>query len=245
MSPISLGMEMVAPKIFVNPDMSFEDREKAARIVVEAQERIMDFYGGTISTPDILICSTYECFSGLGGTCQRGLQIGKSKILLSPKGFATPILAHELSHAELRARMDAPLDGILGIPSVPTWFDEGLAVAVSDEPAHSEKIWEEIVAAKMAVPKIESLNSLKEWNKAAQQFGDVDYSMGVPGKLCVVYATAGHEVRKWYLRVGREGLLKLIDEVKSGEDFERAFKSGCGFRGHETAQETRRKHARP
>ena len=109
--------------------------------------------------------------------------------------------------------------------SIPTWFDEGIAVAVSEEPSQSEKVWEQIVAAKMTTPKVEGLVSLKDWHKAAKQFGDVDYSMGVPGKICVVYATAGHEVRKWHQRVGREGLLKLIDKVKSGDGFAMSFKN--------------------
>lgn len=225
MSPSSIGMDIVAPKIFVNHDMSPEDRIKVVNIVAEAKERIVIFYGKTISTPDILICSTDECFSLLGGTVQRGLQLGKSKIIISPKGLTPPILAHEWSHAELRTRMDARFDGILGIPSMPTWFDEGLAVAVSDEPAHSEEVWQEIVTAKMTTPKLENLVSLEEWNKATKQFGDVDYSNGVPGKKCVVYATAGHVIRQWYQRVGRDGLLKLIDNVKAGDDFERSFKN--------------------
>jgi hypothetical protein len=218
-------MKEIAPKVFVNHEMSPADREKVVEIVIEAKEKIVSFYGGTMSTPDILACSTKESFTDLGGTVQRGLLLGKSKILISPKGHTAPILAHEWSHAELRTRMDARLDGILGIPSIPTWFDEGLAVAASDEPAHSEKIWDQIVEAKMTAPKLESLKSLEEWNKAAKQFGDVDYSRGVPGKICVVYATAGHEVRTWYQRVGREGLLRLIDQTKSGEDFEKSFKN--------------------
>lgn len=39
------------------------------------------------------------------------------------------------------------------------------------------------------------------------------------------YATSGHEVRKWHQRVGKDGLLKLIEKVKSGEDFESSFKN--------------------
>lgn len=203
--------------------MSSADRENVVKIAIEAKEKIVSFYGSTMSAPDILACSTKECFADLGGTVQRGLLLGKKKILISPKGLTTPILAHEWSHAELRTRMGTRLDGVFGIPAIPTWFDEGLAVAVSEEPSHSEKVWEEIVKAKMPTPALASLASLREWNKAAQRFGDVDYSKGVPAKICVVYATAGHEVRKWYQRVGREGLLKLIDEVKSGGDFEKSF----------------------
>lgn len=223
--PTSLGLEEVAPKVFVNMEMPLIQREELSKSVTEARNKVAVIYGDVISGPQILACSTEECFVGLGGGKQRGLDLGKSKILISPRGLTIPILAHELSHAELRTRMDARLDGVFGIPSIPMWFDEGLAVVVSDEPAHSEKIWEEIVAAKMITPKLEDLVSLKEWNKAAKQFGDVDFSMGVPGKICVVYATAGHEVRKWHQRVGRDGLLKLIEKVKSGEDFESSFEN--------------------
>lgn len=223
--PTALGMEEVAPKVFANEEMSLVQREDFSRIVIEARRKISDFYGGILSQPEILACSTEECFVGLGGGKPRGIDLGKSKILISPRGLTVPILTHEWSHAELRTRMDAKMDGVFGISSIPTWFDEGLAVVVSEEPNHSEKVWEEIVAAKIAAPNIEDLVSLKEWNKAVGQFGDADCAMGILGKFYVVYATAGHEVRKWYLRVGRAGLLKLIDKVKSGEDFEKSFKS--------------------
>lgn len=224
MSPSFLGMKEIVPKVFVNHDMSLAERENVVEIVNEARDKIVRFYGGVMSSPDILACSTKQSFSNLGGTTQRGLSFGKSKILISPKGLTVPILAHEWSHVELRTRMDARFDGVFGMSSIPTWFDEGLAVVVSDEPAHSEIVWETIVKAKMMTPELYSLESLQGWNKAAKQFGDVDYSRGVPGKICVVYATAGHEVRIWYQRAGRDGLLKLIDKVKSDDDFERAFK---------------------
>ena len=50
----------------------------------------------------------------------------------------------------------------------------------------------------------------------------------VPGRKCVVYATAGHEVRKWHDVAGRDGLLKLIDNIKAGDEFGSSFKSTAG-----------------
>jgi hypothetical protein len=223
MPPKALGMEEVAPNLFVNKEMSILQRSDFLRTVTEARKKISSFYGGIFSEPQILACSTEECFVGIGGRQQRGLHIGKSKILISPRGLTIPILTHEWSHAELSTRMGARMDGVFGIPSIPTWFDEGLAVAVSEEPAHSEKVWEQIAAAKMTTPKLEDLVSLNQWNRAAKKFGDVDFSIGIPGKICVVYATAGHEVRKWLQYVGRDGLLKLIERVKVGEDFNSTF----------------------
>jgi hypothetical protein len=223
--PSALGMEKVAPKVFVNKEMSLVQREQVSRLVTEARINIADFYGGITCEPEIFACSTEECFVGIGGGRQLGLHLGRSKILISPRGLTIPILTHEWSHAELSTRMDARMDGVFGIGSMPTWFDEGLAVVVSEEPAHSEKVWEQIVSAKMTTPKLEDLVSLKQWNLAARRFGDADHATGIPGRICVVYATAGHEVRRWLQRVGRDGLLKLIEEVKSGEDFERSFKN--------------------
>ena len=218
-------MKKIAPHVFVNPDMSPADKAEVAGIAMVAKERIINFYGGVISSPDILACSTQASFKRLGGNSQRGLLLGTSKILISPKGLTAPILTHEWSHAELRARMDAKMDGVFGIPSMPTWFDEGLAVVVSEEPSHSEKIWETIVEAKMAQPKLKNLETLSDWNRAARCYGDVEHARGVPGKICVVYAIAGHAVRQWYRRVGIEGLLKLIAAVKAGKAFDTQFSS--------------------
>jgi hypothetical protein len=223
--PTALGMEEVAPRVFVNKNMPLTQREEILRIVIEAKRKIIDFYGDSMSDPQILACSTEECFTSLGGVKARALDLSKSKIILSSRGLTSPILTHEWSHAEMRVRMNARMDGVFGISSMPTWFDEGLAVVVSEEPTHSEKVWEQIIATKMTTPRIEDLVSLKGWQKAAKEFGDVDCSSGIPGKMCVVYATAGHEVRQWYQRVGKSGLMKLIEKVKSGEDFDETYRT--------------------
>ncbi|ACH40585.1 lipoprotein, putative [Citrifermentans bemidjiense Bem] len=221
--PSALGMEELAPRVFVNKEMSLAQREDFRQVVAVARTNITNFYGSITSQPDILACSTEECFAGIGGGKPRGKDLGKSKVLISPRGLTVPILTHEWSHAELRTRMDAKFDGIFGMNSIPTWFDEGLAVVVSEEPRHSEKVWERIVAQKMDTPRLDDLVTLKGWNKAAGKYGDVDCALGVPGKMYVVYTLAGHEVRTWHRKAGREGLLKLIDKVKSGESFENSY----------------------
>lgn len=221
--PSVLGMEELAPRVFVDKEMSLAQREEFRQVVYVAGTNIANFYGSIASQPVILACSTDECFSGIGGGKSLGKDLGKSKILISRRGLTIPILTHEWSHAELRTRMDAKFDGIFGMNSIPTWFDEGLAVVVSEEPRHSEKVWERIVAQKMDTPRLDDLVTLKGWNKAAGKYGDVDCALGVPGKINVVYATAGHEVRSWHRTVGREGLLKLIDRIKSGENFENSY----------------------
>ena len=46
-----------------------------------------------------------------------------------------------------------------------------------------------------------------------------------PDKIKVVYATAGHEVRKWYKCTKKNGVLKIIDLVKAGREFSDAYES--------------------
>lgn len=221
--PTLLGMELVAPNAFVNKDMSPQQRKQFSKLVPEAKKRIELFYGGVNSEPQILGCSTETCYTRIGGFKARAVAFGafgKYKLLLSPKGLTTPLLTHEWSHAELRTRVG----GFSGMRSIPHWFDEGLAVAVSEEPSHSEEVWKFIVAANMTTPRLQDLESLRGWLDASRTFGDADYASGAPRKLCVVYATAGHEVRRWQQIAGRKGLLQLIERIRAGEDFQSVYK---------------------
>jgi hypothetical protein len=107
------------------------DRRGAAKATVEAaRARVRAFYGDLQSTPRVLICATESCYSPLGGG-SRGVTLLDRALILSPRGADTVIAAHELAHAELHRRIG--LAATLG-RSVPQWFDEGLAVVVSDDP---------------------------------------------------------------------------------------------------------------
>lgn len=64
--PTSLGLEEVAPKVFVNKEMSPIQREEFSKIVTEARKKVAVFLGDVISGPQILACSTEDCFVGLG-----------------------------------------------------------------------------------------------------------------------------------------------------------------------------------
>ncbi|TQM14940.1 hypothetical protein [Pseudonocardia kunmingensis] len=89
---------------------------------------VAEFFGGLRSDPAFLACLTDACYTRIGGGGERGIAVLNRTVMLSPRGIDPVIAAHELTHVELHAR--------LGTASVPQWFDEGLAVLVSDDPRY-------------------------------------------------------------------------------------------------------------
>jgi hypothetical protein len=128
--PGCYGLERTANRLFVDRAMSTEDRTNLEDIVARAATQVADFYGSFDHRPTILACATELCDRRLGGKGARANTYGTTLIRLSPRGLNQTILAHEFSHFELHARI-----GILRQLSgaLPAWFDEGLAVIVSDD----------------------------------------------------------------------------------------------------------------
>lgn len=216
LAPEQFGMEAIAPGIYVNEEMSPSQRQELQRVVAESKRKLGQFYGGVTSSPMLVFCSTEERFQALGGTKERGRTWGKYVAILSPRGLTTPILTHEWSHAELYAR----LGGYWNFRRVPQWFNEGLAVAASDEPTHSEEVYRQVRAEGIPVPPLERLFSLRQWNRAALSFGNPALN---PRHLHVIYAVAGHEVRTWLRAAGPAGLRAFIARIRSGTGFATAY----------------------
>ncbi|MGH1587243.1 hypothetical protein ACRBEV_01440 [Methylobacterium phyllosphaerae] len=130
--PSCYGFTDLGDGIYVEGNMP-PDRRAAARATVEAaRARVRAFYGDLQSSPRVLLCATEDCYRPLGGG-SRGVTLLDRALILSPRGADTVIAAHELAHAELHRRVGLP--ATLG-RSVPQWFDEGLAVVVSDDPRY-------------------------------------------------------------------------------------------------------------
>jgi hypothetical protein len=128
--PRCLGFERAAGNIYIERDASTSDRTTVENAVAAGEDRVAAFYGKRRGNPIILACVSEACYRRLGGGGSRGQAYGTMALILSPRGISTVIAAHELSHIELHMR--------LGLwhtirHAVPPWFDEGLAVVVSDD----------------------------------------------------------------------------------------------------------------
>ena len=104
---------------------------------------------------------------------------------------------------------------------MPLWFDEGLAVYVSNSEVHDSRAWKKIVDRKIAYPKdITKVETLSAWMNTTYKYNEnVDYN-----EIVVSYATAGHIVEEWYKEVGQKNFLKFLDEIKNDIPFMEAYK---------------------
>ncbi|TWF78838.1 hypothetical protein FHX44_114762 [Pseudonocardia hierapolitana] len=126
--PGCYGLEQERPGLYVEPGLTAVQHREVIHAVDEGTQRVKEYFGDLRSEPDVLVCLTEECYTRIGGGRERGIAVLYRAVMLSPRGIDPVIAAHELTHVELRAR--------LGRASVPQWFDEGLAVLVSDDPRY-------------------------------------------------------------------------------------------------------------
>ncbi|HTJ02811.1 MAG TPA: hypothetical protein VL492_08450 [Methylovirgula sp.] len=130
--PNCYGFARVAPHLYVERDADPAQRAKAEDVVTQGRGRVASFYGGLSGNPRVLICVSDDCYRRFGGG-SRGMAILTFGLFLAPRGITPVIAAHELSHIELHRRL-----GLVRFMrhAVPQWFDEGVAVVVSDDPRY-------------------------------------------------------------------------------------------------------------
>ncbi|MXN76577.1 hypothetical protein GR157_17800 [Burkholderia sp. 4701] len=200
------GMEHAAPRLIVDRDMSPQMRDTLSTNAKEAESLVRAFYGTFDLAPIIVACSTDECDRRMGG---RGALASTTTTpvaiitRVSPRGQTPTILAHEFSHVELHRRI-----GLQKVANgtMPAWFDEGIAVIVSDDNRYLSR---GTTTAERCVRK--SAGSLPpspaEWGPRA-------------GKDRMIYADAACRVLQWMdIHGGRDGLLRAIDATARGETF--------------------------
>ncbi len=131
--PNCYGFERVAPHLFIERDADRALRANAENMVSQGRARVAAFYGGLSGSPRVLICTSEDCYRRVHGGRSKGMAFLRFALVLSPRGTTPVIAAHELSHIELHRRV-----GVVRIlrQAVPQWFDEGVAVVVSDNPRY-------------------------------------------------------------------------------------------------------------
>jgi len=217
-APEWFDMEPIASRVFVDKEMPPAQRKRALELVAESEQRLVRYYGNVASTPKLFFCSTETCFRSFGGSTNRAKTFGDYGSLFSPRGLSVPILSHERSHSELYSRTG----GFLTMRRVPSWFDEGLAVAVSEEPTHAESVCEEARKDGVPLPSLAELDSKSQWLEAVRKYRNPELN---PKNLAIVYATAGCEVRSWLRRVGGPGFRSFIEQMRSGTEFSVAYEN--------------------
>jgi len=199
------GLDSIAPNVFVDPDMSFADRENLLAKISEAEGRISFLFGEVRSTPVVIAGHSMNVMIKYGGNSYN--RVGRtyltaigSYIVLGPDGISNiDVIAHEMGHAELAFRI-----GHKKVNRFPDWLEEGIVLQLDER--FTEKDWQTKTSNGKYAPGLDELGVIKH-----------DDWMG--------YAAAKHEVKRWLDAVGREGFKVFLQAVRDGEDFYDVYKS--------------------
>jgi hypothetical protein len=202
--PSWFGFAEISEGVYADDQMSLGQRQEFLKTLSLAKERVSVFFGSTQASSKVFACSTEECFISHGGVTAKGKAYGDSMLLLSPRGLNVTIAAHELTHIELHNRVGA----FRSWREIPVWFDEGLAVLVSEDSRYTEEAWLKATDNGRNAPELKAIGKATPLGNDNWQFS---------------YGTARRAVGKWYLQAGRGGLATLITNLKGGKDFDFAF----------------------
>jgi hypothetical protein len=201
-APTWFGFVQIAEGVYVEESMPPSQRAALLETVGAAKGRVSAFFGRLKGKPNIFACATEACFVSNGGFTAKGTVYGSSRVLLSPRGLGLVTLSHELTHVELYRRVG----DFRAWHAIPPWFDEGLAVLVSQDPDYTIESWLRATDNGRGAPALKLLGNAVPWAE---------------GQLS--YGTAKQVVGQWYARVGSEGLLRLIRGIKAGGEFDFLF----------------------
>jgi hypothetical protein len=203
--PLCYGFERIEPNVFIDREAASESRTEARDIVQEAEAKDLAFYGQLKAAPSMFLCTTQACYSRVGGGSSRGMAILDIALFLSPRGMTPVIAAHELSHVELHSRLGWRKTLSRDIPQ---WFDEGVAVIVSDDPRYraSETADE---CAKAATGDLPALR--EAWIN--------------DGRHDRLYSAAAQRIGCWMsTHGGPKAVVGLVDKVAHGMLFDAVYR---------------------
>lgn len=203
--PWCFGFERLEPGVYIEKSTSETARQTTKASLHRSKLAVERYFGALQSDPAVFVCRTDICYARAeqrGGRTV-GISFLDWVIVLSPRANSDMAFTHELAHTELHNRL-GPL-----MFNVPTWFDEGLAVNVSDDPRYLAPAGSKTRCI-VAPPKLMPANGAA-WVSATEDTN-------------TPYAEAACLVSIWLERQRSMGAVpQLISEIKAGIPFDRAY----------------------
>jgi len=204
--PLCYGLDRFGDDRFIERTASPQLRGHVGDVVGQASAD---------TQPRVLVCVSDDCYRRIGGIGSRGTAWFDVALQLSPRGIDPVIAAHELSHMELRHRLGR-LRFLMG--AIPAWFDEGVAVVVSDDrrylaPANAPEPC--LIRSDEELP-----TGRFDWIREVGRFDTKQ-----------LYAKAACRVAEWMAaKGGAAAVTRLVGQVSSGTPFAEAYAATIGVR---------------
>ncbi len=200
----------IAGHVYINKNNA-RDHQEILDLIEQAKDRVRTFFGDLRFWDEtvFIICDDERLTRKLGedhAAVTISFPSEKHYICVSNEYLELDILAHEITHAELRARLTAKAQG-----KIPTWFDEGLALQNDYRERYSETQW---------IAQTDNGN-----NTVALEDMDTpaEFYAGEAEDRRFRYLNAKHELDIWMAAHGQRGLLELLEKLNDGSDFNTAY----------------------
>ncbi|WP_420147607.1 hypothetical protein [Spirosoma sp.] len=211
------------PNVYVNQSATTHQQRQFRRHVLTARDRIRRFWGDRRGQATLIYCpkqADYEqyCAGGEGAGCSIGTPWGDAYLILGPDGNNADVIAHELCHDELFARL-----GWWRVKrQIPQWFNEGLALMV-DYRFSSPLTWEQPDSSLQYQLPRNTLNPMPHALHSMLKLADLettrDFFGGDYRHTMLAYQTSAEEVTRWLALVGRSGVPALTNAIAEGKPF--------------------------
>ena len=210
--PYRSAFTEIASQVYINREYA-GDQQELLEMIEQAKDRVRTFFGDVRFQDKtiFIICDDEKLTRKLGEDHAAIIFNFPSEvryICVSDEYLELDILAHEITHAELHTRLSAEAQ-----KRIPTWFDEGIAMQNDYRERYSEAQWvEQTDNGKNAV-------ALEDMDTPAEFYA------GEAENRRFRYLNAKHELDVWMTSHGQQGLLKLLEKLNDGANFNTTYGS--------------------
>jgi len=195
---------------YLAPSLSTTERDAVRTLWRQARARIAELYGPLRAQPRLVVAdaATYPRFATGQTGMTHYLPTGHVITVVGPRGHNADVIAHELAHAELVARVGYRATNFC----MPTWFDEGLAVQFDHRPPFTESIYFDRLRSGWRVPSLPGL---------ATKAG---FFAGTRDEVRFHYAAARVAVGRWLRAMSVAEARQTLETIDCGEAWEERFR---------------------
>lgn len=205
--PQCFGLNRIAGRLYMESDATEAQRQAAAAALAAVEQRVRAFYTDIEHMPRALICGSESCYRHIGGHGGSGA-VGTFAVVISPQGINPVQIADTLSEVELHGRVGY---WRMTMGAIPMWFDQGVDVLVSDDPAYLAPVGRHDRCKAGPIPDMPATPN--EWQDELGEEGSI------------LFAQSACQTDLWMLsHGGPKGVTDLLAKVGAGQSFDSLYR---------------------